>query len=216
MTFETRDAEKNVAHVHHTRIAKHPIEPLLRDRDQPDVDDVTAQQDEEEPAPMPRAFREKRQRDAKQSVKPELLQHARMQHRRRRWRRGIRFRRPGVKRKERNENAESDQEEEENRVLRARWNGTTRGDRLQRAQIKTSRSDRHAAIEQDQTEEQNKAAEREINRHFPGGGVAVAAAPDSDKQKRRDQRQLVKHVEEKHIERRESANRAARDEEQAA
>ncbi len=35
-----RDSEEDVAHVHHARIAEHPIEPLLRDRDQADINDV--------------------------------------------------------------------------------------------------------------------------------------------------------------------------------
>src|SRR4029434_3663857 len=34
-----RNPEKDVAHVHHARIAKHPIESLLRDRDEADIDD---------------------------------------------------------------------------------------------------------------------------------------------------------------------------------
>src|SRR5205085_3271688 len=43
-----RDTEKNVAHVHDARITEHPIEPLLRDSHEPDIDDVTEQQVEEE------------------------------------------------------------------------------------------------------------------------------------------------------------------------
>ena len=35
-----RDTEKNVAHVHDAGIAEHPIEPLLRDRDKADINDV--------------------------------------------------------------------------------------------------------------------------------------------------------------------------------
>ena len=37
------DPEKNIAHVHHARVTKHPIEPLLRDRYQADVNNVAEQ-----------------------------------------------------------------------------------------------------------------------------------------------------------------------------
>ena len=55
-----RDAEKNVAHVHHAGIAKHPIELLLRDRDEPDVDDVPEQKNREQIHKIMRALRQKR------------------------------------------------------------------------------------------------------------------------------------------------------------
>ena len=81
---------------------------------------------------------------------------------------------------------------------------------LQGAEIKTARGLRHAAIKHDQAEQQNEASGRQIDRDFPGGGLPVAASPDSDEQKSRDQRELVKGVEEKEIERSERAHRAAR------
>ena len=56
--LRARDSEKDVAHVHHARIAEHPIEPLLRDRDQADVDDIAEQEDDEQPGPVLRAFRQ--------------------------------------------------------------------------------------------------------------------------------------------------------------
>ena len=37
---QTCDPEEDVAHVHHARVTQHPIEPLLRDCDQTDVNDV--------------------------------------------------------------------------------------------------------------------------------------------------------------------------------
>ena len=40
MKLRARDPEKNVAHVHHARVTEHPIEPLLRERDEADVNDV--------------------------------------------------------------------------------------------------------------------------------------------------------------------------------
>ena len=35
------DPKKDVTHVHDTRVTEHPIEPLLRDGNQPDVNDVS-------------------------------------------------------------------------------------------------------------------------------------------------------------------------------
>ena len=101
------DAEKNVAHVHHAGIAEHPIEPLLRDRDQPDVDDVAEQQHDQQRVPMLRALRQQRQRETQQSVESEFLQHAGVQHRGRRGRGGVGFRRPGVEREKRNRECRS-------------------------------------------------------------------------------------------------------------
>ena len=93
------------------------------------------------------------------------------------------------------------------------WPGGRRG--LQRAQIEAARRFRHAAVKQDQAEQQNETAGREIDRDLPRGGEAIAAPPDSDEEKSRDERQLVEGVEEKQIERSERAQRARRDEEQA-
>ena len=38
---EAGDTEKNVTHMHHAGIAEHPVESLLRDCYQSDIDDVT-------------------------------------------------------------------------------------------------------------------------------------------------------------------------------
>ena len=80
---------------------------------------------------------------------------------------------------------------------------------LQCANIETARRVGHAVIEQDQTEQENEAAERQINRDFPRRGDAISAAPNSDEQKCRNQREFVKGVKEEEIDRRESAERAA-------
>ena len=88
-------------------------------------------------------------------------------------------------------------------------------DRCKHAQIKAARGFGHAAVEKDEPEEQDEAPGREIDRDLPGGGVAVSAAPDSDEEERRDERELVEGVEEKQIERSEGAERAGRDEQEA-
>ena len=171
------DPEKNVAHVHHARIAEHPIEPLLRDRDQSDVNDVPEQQDDEQVVPVLRAFRQKRNRQTQQAVESEFLQHSGVQHRRRRRSRGVRFRRPGVKWKKRNENAESDQQHQINVVLRIGGDLTGSGGCLQSAKIKTPRGFGQTAVEQDQAEQQNEAADREVDRDFPRRGIADFRCP---------------------------------------
>src|SRR5450432_1907204 len=129
---------------------------------------------------------------------------------------GIGFGRPGVKREKRNQNAEADEQQEEDLVLRAQGNAATRGRRLQRAQIEAAQLWRHAAVEQDQSEQQHEAAETEIDRHFPSRGEPVARSPDADQKKSRDQRELMKSVEKKQIERSEGADRAAREKEETS
>src|SRR2546423_6002150 len=136
-----------------------------------------------------------------------------MQHRSRRGSRRVRFRSPGVKREKRNQNPEAEQQQQENISLRFGRNQDRRF--LQDTKIKAARGFRHGAIKHDQAEQQNETAGCEIDRDLPGGDYAIAAAPDSDEQERRDERELVKGVEEKQIERRERAHRSGGDEKQA-
>ena len=163
---------------------------------------------------MLRAFRHERQRDPQQPVEAKFLQNTGVQHRGRGGRRGIGFRRPGMKREKRNQNAKPDEEEEEDLILRGGGDPAIGRDGLQRAKIKAAQCRRHAAIEQDQSEKQNEAADSEVDCHLPCGREAISRAPDADEEKSRNQGQLVKGVEEKQIERSEGANRPAREEEE--
>src|SRR5436853_7483028 len=61
--IRTGDAEKNVAHVHDTGIAEHPVEPAVRDRDQTDVNDVRQEKDQEQSRPVLRSVGQEWQRD---------------------------------------------------------------------------------------------------------------------------------------------------------
>ena len=97
---------------------------------------------------MLRALRQERQGDAQKPVKAEFLQDPGMQHRGGRGRGSVGFRRPGVKREERNEYAETDEEKQENLVLRARRDAAIARHRLQRAEVETAQFRRHAAIKQ--------------------------------------------------------------------
>src|SRR4029077_6592809 len=73
---------------------------------------------------------------------------------------------------------------------------------------------RQTLVEKNQADQQNKTANGEIDRDFPGRAGAVAGSPNSDEQKRRNQRQLVEGVKEKQIDRTESADRAGRNKEE--
>ena len=68
-----RDSEKDVTHVHHARITEHPIEPLLCDRNEADVNDVAQQQHDEERVPVPRALRHEREAEAQEPVEAEFF-----------------------------------------------------------------------------------------------------------------------------------------------
>src|SRR5207244_2978835 len=176
---------------------------------QSDVNDVAEQKNNEQMRPILRTLRQQRHGEAQQSIKPELLEHARMQHRCRCGRGGIRFRSPTVERKKRDENSETDEQQNVNLPLRRGRDLPGERGSLQIANVEAARFDRNALVKQDQSEQQNETPEREINRDFPRSRGAIAASPDADQQKRRDQRQLVKGVEEKQVDRCERADCAA-------
>src|SRR5688572_23388066 len=115
-----------------------------------------------------------------------------------------------MEREQGNEDAEADEEHEKDVALRI--GGNKRGRSLQDADIEAPSRLRQAAIKHDQAEQQNETAGRQIDRNFPGGHLPIPRPPDSNEQKRRDQCQLVKSVEEKEIERSECAHGASRDE----
>ena len=114
---------------------------------------------------------------------------------------------------ERDENAETDQQHQEDVALRV--SGNRRGRFLQNAEIEAARGFRHAAIKHDQAKQQNETSRGQIDRDFPRGGLPVAGSPDSDEQESGDQGELVKGVEEKEIDRSECSHGAAGNEEEA-
>src|SRR6476646_6645116 len=158
---------------------------------------------------MSRSFRQKGQRDAKQSVKAEFFQNPGMQHCGGTGSRGIGFRRPGVEGKERNQCAKPNKQQQKNLILRACADPAVRRHRLQCPQIETSQIRRHAAIEQDQPEQENKTSDREVDRNFPRGPESIARTPDADQKKSWNERELMERVEEKEIERSKGADCAA-------
>src|SRR6266699_4843268 len=106
------NAEKDVAHVHHARITKHPIEPLLSNCNQPYVNDVPEQQHHQQIRPVTRAFWEQGNSHPQKTVQAKFLQHSGMQHRCWRWSRSVSFRRPGMKWEEGNENSKTDKQQQ--------------------------------------------------------------------------------------------------------
>ena len=85
---------------------------------------------------------------------------------------------------------------------------------LQNAEIKTARCFGQTAIEQNQSEQQNKTAERKVDRDFPRGRLSIAASPNSNEQECGNERELVKCIKEKQVDRCEGANCACGNEKQ--
>ncbi len=113
------DAEENEAHVRHTRIADEQVQILLPHCHPADVKNVAEAEPGEKSHPVVCGLRHQRQRDANQAVKPEFLQHAGVQHGGRRRGGAVAQRRPRMERPERNQNAEAEQQQREDEILRA-------------------------------------------------------------------------------------------------
>ena len=136
-----------------------------------------------------------------------------MEHRCRGGRAGVGLGRPGVERKERDEGSKSEEQEEiDNRVVR---NQAGLGELDDVAKVETAVAEGLEEVKPDQAEKENEAAGRKVNGGFPRGGLAVPGAPDADQQEGRDERELVEHVEKKHIHGGEGANDARRNHEKA-
>ena len=209
-----RDAEEDVAHVHHAGIAEHGVEPLLGDGDEPHVEDVPREQEEEQIGPVLRRAGHQRERDAEQAVEAEFLEHTGVQHRGGGGSRGVGLGCPGVEREERDQDAEAEEQAEVNpRGLRDAA-GRHR-QRLQAGDAEGAGFGGDAEIERQQTDEQNEAAEGEVDGDLPGGGDPVAGTPDADKKEGRDERQFVERVKEEEIQRGERARGPCDDEHQA-
>src|SRR5262249_2198532 len=101
--------------------------------------------------------------------------------------------------KEGDKDSETEKQQQIHMSLRIRRDLAHCGCSLQHANIKTTRGEREALVKQDQAEQQNKAANGQIDCDFPSCCDAISAAPNSDQQKCGDQRKLVKGVKEKQI-----------------
>ena len=209
------DAEEDVAHVHHARIAEQEVEFLLRDGGKADVDDVPDEQNEEQVGPVFRALGQQRKGNAHQAVEPELFQHTGVEHRRRRGRGGVGRRCPGVEWEEGNQDAEPDEQKDIRTDLRSGGDGSAGREFLEVDEVESAQRFRHGEVEIEQADEQDEAAEPEIDRNFPRRRVPLAAAPNTDEQEGRDEREFVEGVEEEEIDRGKRARGSGGDEEQA-
>src|SRR4029077_4191255 len=120
-----------------------------------------------------------------------------MQHCRRRWSRRVRFRRPRVKWKKRNKNSKTDKQQQVNMTLRVRRDLTEAGGSLQRANVKSACRHRKALIKENKAEQENEAANCQVDSNLPRCRDTISAAPDPDQQKCGDQRELMKRIKEK-------------------
>src|SRR5207249_11644141 len=104
-----------------------------------------------------------------------------------------------MKRKERDKNAEPDQQQKINVALHRSRNRVRGRGGLQFPNVKSSRGRWQTLVKQNQSDQQNETAEGEINCDFPRCDAAIARSPDSDEQKCRDQSEFVEGVKEKQI-----------------
>ena len=82
-----------------------------------------------------------------------------------------------MKRKERDEDAEADQQEDVGTALRSGGDQAVFGEALQLDEVEGARSFRHGEVEIHQADQQDEAAEAEIDRDLPGRRVAFTACP---------------------------------------
>src|SRR5438105_9269787 len=118
-----------------------------------------------------------------------------------------------MKWKQRNQNPETDEQQEINVFLCARRD--ERGARFQLRDVERLRALWQTLIEQDQSEQENETSHCQVDRDLPCGGNPVAASPDPNEQKCRDQRELVERIKEKEIERSKRADCSGRNQQQA-
>ena len=114
------DAEKEVAHVHDAGKADHEGQFLLGEGDETGVEEIADEQREDERQASLEAVMEHRDGDPDQAVDGEFLQDAGVEHGGGGRRGGISGRRPGMEREKSDENAEADEQEREDDVLRRR------------------------------------------------------------------------------------------------
>ena len=158
--------------------------------------------------PVVRGLRHQRQRDADQTVKAELLQHAGVQHRGRRRRGAVTQRRPRMERPERNQNAEAEQQQREDEILRVDRERIRLGVFDDFRDVERVRAG--LQVKRDEADERDERADAQIKRDLERRVILpFAAAPDADHDERRHQREFVQEIKEEQIQRRERAEDAA-------
>ena len=207
---QARDAEEDEAHVRDGRVADELVQVALTHGDPAAIQNVAEAKEREDVQPLLRALGHQRQRDAEETVETELLQHSRVKHRRGGRSRAIAERRPGVKRPERNENAEAKHQQREDEVLRVRGHRVRAEVFGERDDVEGALRHRHLEIETDQANQRDERSGAEIDRDVVGRVVLVLSpAPHANHDEGRDERELMERVEEEEVERRECAEDAA-------
>src|SRR5260221_2343776 len=117
-----------------------------------------------------------------------------MKHRDWNWGRSVGLWCPGVKREERDQRAEADQQKQKYRIGSRSGKNTRSGHRLQSRNIKSALLIWNQQIKTDQSDQQDNATDRKIDCDFPGGRLAITCYPNSNHQIRTNQRELVKRV----------------------
>ena len=205
--------EKRVAHVHHARVAEHEVEAFLREGNEADVEDVAEEEDEDEVGELLDFLGENGNGDTEESVESEFFQHAGVEHGGGRGGGRVGLGRPGVEGEEGDEDAETEKDEEIDDGSGGENAGVA--ELLEEADVEGAQSFGHGEPESDQSEQEDEAAEGEIDGDFPGDALAFARTPDADEEEGRDEGEFVEGVEEEEVDRGEGADGSGRNEKQA-
>ena len=210
---EGDEAQEGVAHVHHAGVTEQEVEPLLREGDEADVENVAEEQNENEVGKLLDFFGEDWDGEAEEAVESEFFEHAGVEHGGGGRGGGIGFRRPGVEREEGDEDAEAEKKEQVDDGSGGQDAGVA--ELLEKADVKGAQAFGHGEPETNESEKENEAAEGEVNRHFPSDALAVTRTPDADEEEGGNEGKLVESVEEKEVDRSKGADGTARDQEKA-
>ena len=115
-----------------------------------------------------------------------------------------------MERPERNENAEAEQQQREDKHLRALRHRVFREILRQRRDVERADVRRQLQIKRDEADERQQRADAQVKRDLERGVVLpFAATPHADHDERRHEREFVEEVEEEQVERHERAEDAA-------
>ncbi len=106
-----------------------------------------------------------------------------------------------MKGEKRDEDAKTDEEEQIGTALGGGRNDSTRGQFLEVDQIESANGFGKGEVEIEQTDQKNKTPQTEINGNFPSGRLAFSTSPKADQEEGRNERELVKCIEEEKIHR---------------
>src|SRR5208337_2070087 len=212
---QTRDPQKHKSHVRHARVPEHPVEILLLHRDQSAINDVAQAKPAYHRRPVPGRIRQQRQRNPDQPVQAELLQYPSMEHGGRAGRRGVAQRRPGMEWPERNQNAEPEQKQRKDKMLRSGRKPDPILPYLLKERRNVKRMRAGLNIDFDESKQRQQRPQAEINCDLKGGILLLGStAPDANHDERGYQSKLMEKVKEEKIQGRKRAQDAPRHDQQ--